>query len=152
MSDQKSCRKLKSKTADLQRFGTDAREDTSDGPTEKQLIEQFPHTTGVEQCIFFDVSRLAREIGLQIPVAVTRRVWKRCVGWGYRHGDDVDDRISGLLMVLADILATRTLEPSVVFYVKTESQDSQREVVWLEALLRQDDLGRPVVNIILREE
>ena len=141
---------------------------TPDLWTDAEVIFRYTRADALRDGVLVDVSAVAAEAGVQVPVAVTAAVWHGLISPPYLEdlpGQDVQGRLWDLLWMftLAARLHrnTRILLFDVLFLVEQEMTDRSEALlekkvthtpVTLKAICGPGDRGEPVITLMLPEE
>ena len=103
-----------------------------------------------------DVSKLAKEAGFRLPVAVTSGVWAECVTVPDGvAGQDETGRLWDVLNVLRFAIARQQKDCERVdfaVHVRNDNSEGDPPLVPLYALCGPGDDGEPVVTVMLPSE
>jgi hypothetical protein len=100
-----------------------------------------------------DATRLARELGFAVPVALTAACWNRCIAVPPTASSrDVERRLWDVLTELRDKAMTVPNACWVDFAVNVRNHEDRTETVQLKAVGGAGDRFEPVVTIMLSDE
>ena len=119
------------------------------------LIYAYTRAQAIADGVLVDVSKLAREAGFKIPVAVTCGVWAECVAVpkGVLCQDETG-RLWDVLMMLRHAIAKNSDGERVDFalHVRNDNEERTPPLVSLYALCGPGDDAEPVVTVMLPTE
>jgi hypothetical protein len=146
-------------SGDAMRWTTDADAVPAEAASDwGEVISAYSRADAIADGELVDVSAMAREAGIRLPVAVTRAVWEDCVAWddadSERKGwpQDQDGRLWDVLhMTRAAILRTPSGVTDRVrvqlFRVPRTGGGVQPRLVELVAVCGPGDNAEPVITI-----
>ena len=120
------------------------------------VIYAYTRAQAIADGVLVDVSKLAREAGFKLPVAVTCGVWAECVA--VPEGvlcQDETGRLWDVLMMLRHAIATsKHGGDRVDFAVRVRNDNEERTppLIQLYALCGPGDDAEPVVTVMLPHE
>ena len=125
-----------------------------------EVIYAYTRAQAIEDGVLVDVSKVAREAGIGVPVAVTRELWTRYVEVpkGCEGLQDESGRIWDVVYMLRHAIRTsRTATDSLLYKISCVTRVSQRgrmvhEDVTLKSVCGPGDNAEPVITIMLPEE
>jgi hypothetical protein len=119
------------------------------------VIYAYTRAQAIADGVLIDVSKLAREAGFKLPVAVTCGVWAECVAVpeGVTFQDETG-RLWDVLMMLRHAIAKNSDGDRVDFalHVRNDNRDGMPPLVRLYALCGPGDEAEPVVTVMLPHE
>lgn len=119
------------------------------------VIYSYTRAQAIADGVLVDVSKLAREAGFKIPVAVTAGVWAECVAVpkGVTCQDETG-RLWDILMVLRYSIAKSPDVSRIDFavHVRNDNREGTPPLVSLYALCGPGDDAEPVVTVMLPHE
>lgn len=117
------------------------------------IVFAFSREQALKDGVLKDATRLAREIGFSVPVALTAACWERCVAVPPSvSSQDVEGRLWDVLNVLRFTAPRKPTESQINFAVEVRNQEERSERVQLKALIGPGDMGEPVLTIMLPYE
>lgn len=125
-----------------------------------QLIYSYTRAEALEDGELIDVSKMAKEAGFKIPVAVTRAVWGKYIKWTDEDTDkqthqDESGRLWDILWMLS-LAARRGRHQGQVYYklhvIPRNGRSLKARLTQLKATIHGGDQGEPVITIMLPEE
>lgn len=125
---------------------------------EADMVSSYTRAQALEDGVLVDVTRMAKEAGFKVPVAMTNAAWCDCVAWGEEDkpglGQSEDGRLWDVLFLA--VMATRKAEgnqaPFSVFRVPREGVAVMPERAELYLWIHPGDEGEPVCTILLEGE
>lgn len=126
--------------------------------TEEDLISVYTRAQAIDDRILIDVSEMAKEAGITIPVALTTRVWHEIVVPDDRsrpYGQSEEGRLWDILMMLHFRLSIPRGDASLLvasFSVIVIMKERQGRTITLKAMIGGGDNGEPVITIMFPEE
>lgn len=121
------------------------------------VIYAYTRAQAIADGVLVDVSKLAREAGFKIPVAVTAGVWAECVA--VPNGvtcQDETGRLWDVLFMLHHAIATSPNPKSdrvdFALHVRNDNREGTPPLVKLYALCGPGDDAEPVVTVMLPGE
>ena len=119
------------------------------------VIYAYTRAQAIADGVLIDVSKLAREAGFKLPVAVTCGVWAECVAVprGVTCQDETG-RLWDVLMMLRHAIAKSSDGDRVDFavHVRNDNEERTPPLVSLYALCGPGDEAEPVVTVMLPHE
>jgi len=118
-----------------------------------EVLYQYSRADALRDGCLIDVSKLAQEVGIKYPTAVTAGVWTKCVTVpaGAECQDEVG-RLWDVLNVLKASIRAAGAGSRVDFSVSVQGEQERREDVALYSLCHPGDQGEPVITIMLPDE
>ncbi|MGK4001139.1 DUF6573 family protein [Sorangium sp. So ce1036] len=120
-----------------------------------EVIHTYTRKEAIEDGVLIDVSKMARELGVRIPVAVTSSVWERYVKLtpaAIRAAGSEDGRLWDILWMFR-CFALRAMEASELrFQLRVITESIRPSLVELKAICGPGDDGEPVITIMLPDE
>ena len=124
--------------------------------TEDDVVYAYTRKQAIEDGQLIDVSSVAREAGIIIPVAVTNNLWAKYIEpseQAQHYGQSVQGRLWDVLWMLR-IAAKKTggshIEYQVIFQDGPKRQDLHKPTLW--AICDGGDDGQPVITVMLPED
>jgi hypothetical protein len=120
------------------------------------IIHKYTRAQAIEEGVLEDVTEMAKEAGIKIPVALTKAVQEGYVVPDDRSrlwGQSEAGRLWDVLSVLT--CYARSAKPgtdTIFFTVTFIMKERQRRNIRLKAVLGGGDEGGPVITIMLPEE
>ena len=119
------------------------------------VIYAYTRAQAIADGVLVDVSKLAKEAGFKIPVAVTCGVWAECVA--VPNGvtcQDETGRLWDVLIMLRHAIAKNSDGDRVDFavHVRNDNEERTPPLVSLYALCGPGDDAEPVVTVMLPTE
>lgn len=120
------------------------------------VIYSYTRAQAIVDGVLLDVSKLAREAGFKLPVAVTAGVWAECIAvpQGVACQDETG-RLWDVLMLLRHAIATSSSGGDRVdfaVHVRNDNREGTPPLVSLYALCGPGDDAEPVVTVMLPHE
>jgi hypothetical protein len=115
------------------------------------VIFAYTRAQAIADGVLVDVSKLAREAGFKIPVAVTAGVWAECVAVPLGvTGQDETGRLWDVLNMLRHAIATNGEGDRVDFavHVRKDNKESKPPLVPLYAVCGPGDDAEPVITVM----
>jgi hypothetical protein len=115
-----------------------------------EIIYSYTRKRAIEDGVLIDVSKMAREAGFKVPVAITAELWGSYVATNV-PGQDLNGRLWDILfMLFTQALAN---DESIVNYdVIFRMNEDNDEVVTLKAIIAPGDNHEPVITIMMPHE
>jgi hypothetical protein len=123
--------------------------------SETNIIFAYTRAQAIADGVLVDVSKLAREAGFKIPVAVTAGVWAECVAVPPGvTGQDETGRLWDVLNMLRHAIGTNGGSDRVDFavHVRKDNEESTPPLVPLYAVCGPGDDADPVVTVMMPHE
>ena len=119
-----------------------------------EMIYCYTRTQAIADGVLVDVAPLAHEAGFQIPVAVTRSVWERCIAIPHEVTDqDEAGRLWDILVCLTFAVRRAGKDTNqVAFRVGVRNRPHLVEEVKLCAVCGPGDTGEPVLTVMFPDE
>ncbi|MBP7526773.1 MAG: hypothetical protein KA801_02545 [Syntrophorhabdaceae bacterium] len=120
------------------------------------VIYKYTRAQAIEEGVLEDVTEVAKEAGVKVPVALTKAVWEGCIVPDERSrlcGQSEAGRLWDVLSVFT--CCARSAKPgtdTIFFTVRFIMKERQRRNVRFKAVLGGGDEGGPVITIMLPEE
>ncbi len=120
------------------------------------VIYAYTRAQAIADGVLVDVSKLAKEAGFKLPVAVTCGVWAECVAVpkGVLCQDETG-RLWDVLMMLHHAIATSKRDGDRIdfaVHVRNDNEERTPPLVSLYALCGPGDDAEPVVTVMLPHE
>jgi hypothetical protein len=120
------------------------------------VIYAYTRAQAIADGVLVDVSKLAKEAGFKLPVAVTCGVWAECVAVpeGVTCQDETG-RLWDVLMMLRHAIATSKRGGDRVdfaVHVRNDNEERTPPLIQLYALCGPGDDAEPVVTVMLPHE
>ncbi|GAB3101143.1 hypothetical protein G8770_16160 [Aestuariicella hydrocarbonica] len=125
------------------------------------LVSIYNRADAISDGVLIDVTTMAREAGLQWPVALTYSVWRDCVSWDeQRHRSQVCQDEDGRLwdvLFMAVFVIRRAAVPKdrmtfTLYRVPSDGYTLEPEEVTLKLVVGPGDTGEPMVTILMPDE
>jgi Family of unknown function (DUF6573) len=117
------------------------------------VISQYTRAQAIEDGVLIDVTEAARETGIVYPTALTASVWERCVTVPEKTPwQDAVNRLMVVLTVLRFAIRRSSGVQEIAFTVGVQNDARGPRLVKLKALCGPDDIGEPVITIMLPHE
>ena len=125
------------------------------------VIFTYSRSQAIADGVLIDVSRLAKEAGFKVPVAMTEATWSDCVAWSeddsrqQTHQDETGRLWDVLSMAVWTIRGCREPDNPLLFDVQRIAQDgcsTMPRLMTLKLVLGPGDFGEPVATIMLPHE
>jgi len=124
-----------------------------------QPIYVYSRTQALEDCVLIDVTKIAKEAGFKIPVAITNAVWHEYIEWenvkNKKAIQDTEGRLWDVLSMLRFSYKRFKNESKVMYRLYVVSHDRQAvkpSFVTLKAVIGGGDNGEAVITIMLPNE
>jgi len=111
-----------------------------------EIIHSYGREQAVEDGVLIDVTDMAREAGIEYPVAVTDNLWASHIDCG-----DTKGRLWDVLWMFR-IKALHEQSDSFTFNVSIADENGNGKLVKLLATCGPGDLLEPVITIMLPED
>jgi len=127
-------------------------------PTARKTINQYTRAQALRDKLLIDVSKTAKEIRIDFPIAVTSGVWERHVKVpeGVKDQEEARRLWDILWLFRAETLRTRPKMEghSYVFkvHVRNDNEEGTPPIVTLRGFCGPGDRGEPVMTIFLLDE
>ena len=125
---------------------------------EWNVIDTYTRAEAIEDGVLIDITKTAKEVGINYPVALTQKLYSMVKD--KPDTEDIEGRISDIAWMLYC---------SIIWLVKPKQEDknliyfkmilnssnvdyNKPKEVTLKALVHGDDIGEPVITIMLPEE
>jgi hypothetical protein len=118
--------------------------------TEEDLISVYTRAQAIEDGVLVDVSEMAKEAGITIPVALTARVWHDDRSRPY--GQSEEGRLWDILIMLRFRISLDRGSSQLLFTFLAIMKERQQRKILLKAMLGGGDNGKPVITIMFPEE
>ncbi len=121
---------------------------------ENQIIYAYTRKQAIADGVLVDVSELAKEAGVTIPVALTAAVWAEyveipaCV----RGCQDETGRLWDILVMFHFAARQHREKSRILFQLKVRNSPKRLQNVTLKAICGPGDQGEPVLTIMLPHE
>ena len=125
-----------------------------------EIIYTYTREQAINDGELVDVTEVATEAGLRVPVAITRAVWDKYIAWDNSDTDkqtyqDESGRLWDVLWMLR-MSCARMRDESMMIYelyvVPRDGKSMRAKKVRLKAILNGGDCGEPVITVMLPEE
>ena len=127
------------------------------------VISQYTRAQAIEDGVLIDVSKMAKEAGFTIPVAVTAAVWNEHIvptdklhkGYGQSENGWLWDTLYMLYVAIRQSDAsTRHLDYDVIFLQPADKKHGRtsHRIVRLKSECHPGDEAEPVITIMLADE
>lgn len=119
------------------------------------VIFSYTRQDAIDDGVLVDVSKMAREAGFKIPVAVTQAVWEQYITPDPRsekYGQSIDGRLWDTLWMLHVAISTKKSSSEIHYQCIYVLKEKQRKTVTLKAMIHPGDNMEPVVTIMLPNE
>lgn len=124
-----------------------------------ELVHVYTRAQGIAAGVLRDVSEVAKEVGLKMPVALTAAAWHKAVAWTRDSAlNDESGRLWDVLWVLrATILrlprgGNVSTIPYSIYVVPNRGRCTSPRLVHLKAVCGPGDDGEAVITIMLANE
>lgn len=114
------------------------------------IIYQYSRARAIEEGVLVDVSKMAKEVGIKYPTAVSAMVMGYIETFPERQGQSVEGRLWDTLCLLKTA-AMKESGPEVHFKVLFQ-QEGGEELVALWGLCGPGDDESPVITVMLEGE
>jgi hypothetical protein len=123
-------------------------------PSEPEFTSKYTRAEAIEDGMLIDVTARAREAGIRIPMALTRRVWSEYVELNEaakQVGNDIEGRLWDIVWVLR---STRRLPDAgeVLFQLYVVTTRARPSLVTLKVHVGPGDDGAPVLTVLTPDE
>jgi len=124
------------------------------------IVYAYTRANAIEDGELVDVSAIASEAGLRLPVAVTRSVWERYASWTNADSDkqvyqDESGRLWDIVWMLR-VALNGFKDKSVMQYklhvVPRDGSSRKPKLTTLNAMIHCGDEGEPVMTVMLPTE
>ena len=129
-------------------------------------LHHFSHSciSKIEDGALIDASEMAKELGIELPVAITSSVWTEYIQWTKHDGNEAvsqeaKDRLRDILRMLAvwlkyhKVAQTNFLHQELLYEIFAIRCDSiKMELITLKAIFSKGDNLEPVITIMLENE
>lgn len=121
---------------------------------EHDIIHSYSRQQAIEDGVLVDVTRLAKEAGYNLPVAVTQTVWSKCIAVPPSVPDqDEQGRTWDVLHVLRHVIRkSRPGDRVVHFSVFVQNDKIKPREIKLKSICGPGDNAEPVITILLPHE
>lgn len=118
-----------------------------------ELVFSYSRAEALHDGCLVDVSKLAQEVGIKYPTAVTSGVWQKCVTVpDNAEGQDETGRLWDVLNVLRAAIQTAGNGSRLDFSVAVQGDGNTYQEVSLYSLCHAGDNGEPIITIMLPDE
>jgi hypothetical protein len=127
-----------------------------------EMIYSYTRAQAIEDGVLIDVSEVAKEAGIKIPVAVTEAVWDQYVEWTdedtkkQTSQDQFGSRLWDILFMLYLAIKNGKNESSSIDFklniILRDGRSNMPVLVTLKSIISSSDNGEPVVTIMLPNE
>ena len=116
------------------------------------IIYCYSRHEALEDGVLVDLSSVAREVGINYPVAVTSSVYADCVSLPevFEASGEID-RAFELLSAVSTLATHRIEEPEIHFEFCVDDEEDTRTVL-LKVVCHAGDYGEPVLTVMKTEE
>jgi hypothetical protein len=124
----------------------------------KMYIHIYSRAQAIKDGVLVDVSEMAKEVGIKIPVAVTHRLWTEYITPSPEAiGQSIDGRLWDVLFLLRTEITKGSLTPVSLPYILGYKclfvmGSDGLQTVQLKAVLSHGDDHKPVLTIMLPDE
>lgn len=119
--------------------------------TDADIIHRYTRAQAIEDGVLVDVSTVAREAGIVVPVAITRTVWEEVITPDPRavaYGQSIQGRLWDAVYMLAHAVRRGVHRGSDLTYgCYFIMKARQRRLIRLTAKCGPGDHGEPVITI-----
>lgn len=131
------------------------------GSKDNFMISSYTRAAAIEDDLLIDVSALAKEAGLKLPVAVTASVWQQYIVWSEQDTklqthQDTNGRLWDVLMMLQFACRFGKKRLSSFCYplsvIPRNGKTTRPRPIRLKAVFSGGDHHEPVLTIMLPEE
>jgi hypothetical protein len=125
------------------------------------VIYQYTREQAIADGVLVDVSNMARDVGIILPVAMTAAAWADAVAWreadnGRQTYQDESGRLWDVLFMAAFAIRTQRREDDRLLYqlrrIPRDGRTTTACVLTLKLMLGPGDDGEPVITILLPNE
>lgn len=126
-----------------------------------ELIFAYTREQAIEDGVLIDVSKMATEAGIKLPVAVTEAVWNTYINWDEEDSkkqtlQDLEGRLWDVLYMLKiAILKLKNNESQLRYQLSVVPRDgksTKAKLTTLKSICGPGDKGEPVITIMLPKE
>ena len=124
----------------------------NDSYEDADIIHCYSRHEALEDGVLVDLSSVAREVGINYPVAVTSSVYADCVSLPevFEASGEID-RAFELLSAVSTLATHRIEEPEIHFEFCVDDEADTR-MVPLKVVCHAGDYGEPVLTVMKTEE
>jgi len=119
------------------------------------IIYSYTRAQAIEDGILVDAGQMAKECGVNYPVALTNTVWEKYVKVPKSLEDSQDEsgRLWDILFMLRHkIVATNFRGNALTFHLNVKNANDQARLVELKAVCGPGDDLKPVITVMLKNE
>ena len=120
-----------------------------------EIIYAYTRKQAIEDGVLIDVSKMAREAGINWPVAVTRAVWEEYIRTDDKDrelGQSEEGRLWDILWMFS-VAATNANSSQTELRFKLYHQSKGKmKLITLKAVAGPDDEGNPCITIMMPDE
>ena len=119
------------------------------------LISKYARAEALEDGTLVDVTERAKEAGIKLPTALTRRVWNEYVELSEaakKAGNDIQGRLWDIVWMFRCAAVRSPSESELTFQLYVVTHRVKASLVTLKATVGPGDDGEPVITIMTPEE
>ncbi len=114
------------------------------------LIFSYSRKQALADGVLIDVTELAKEVGIKVPVAITATLYNSFIRTEI-PSQDTTGRLWDTLVLL--VISAKNCNDSTIFFgVSFQLTETEYETPMLKAIIGQGDDGSPVITIMLEDE
>jgi len=120
-----------------------------------EVIHTYTRRQAIEDGTLIDVSEMAKEAGINWPVAVTKTVWEAYVRTDEvdrSHGQSEPGRLWDILWMFRVAAANANNSQTELKYKLYHQSKGKMKLITLKAVAGPDDEGRPCITIMMPDE
>jgi hypothetical protein len=130
-----------------------AQETVEDFWADATVISIYTRAQALADGVLEDASKLAKEAGFTVPVAVTCSLWDRWIDPGTMGlGQSINGRLWDTLQCLRHAIKTAPVGEDRIRFRCIYIMGAQSKLVALKAVCGPGDQGEPVISVMLPEE
>jgi len=123
-----------------------------------ETICVYSRADAIEDGVLIDVTKIAKEAGFKVPVAVTSSVWMDCIVWTDEDTKTYQDQEGRLwdVVYMANYAARKDRDSQMIkvelYRVPRQGKEVESLPVELKMVISGGDNGEPVITISQPEE
>ena len=123
-----------------------------------ETICVYSRADAIEDGVLIDVTKIAKEAGFKVPVAVTSSVWMDCIVWTDEDTKTYQDQEGRLwdVIYMANYAARKDRDSQMIkvelYRVPRQGKEVESLPVELKMVISGGDNGEPVITISQPEE
>ena len=123
------------------------------------VISEYSRNQAIDDGELIDASSMAKELGIKVPVALTRRLWDSWItptaleqSFGQSTTGRLWDALWMFRVFARDQGGVSQMHYQLIFQKQTKRATLKKHTVTLKAVIGPGDEGEPVITIMLPDE